>query len=305
MNNNCLVVGFGSIGARHARILTDLGFVVHVVSNRKIQGFAHHSDIPAALGSAAFDYAVICQPTSFHYQAALELKKNNFQGRLLIEKPLFEKGDYPSLFPLAPYVGYNLRFHPIIKKIVELIQGVPLYSMHVYCGQYLPQWREGRDYRETYSSSIKHGGGVLRDLSHELDYICHLTGKWEEIAAWGGKVSDLEIDSEDLFGFLIKTEKCPLISLQINYLDLRAGRQIVLNGEGLSLKADLVSGLIEFNNEVIEYSVARDQTYIDQHKDILSDGPEFACTYEQGLDILELIEASQRAAEKKIWITKV
>jgi predicted dehydrogenase len=305
MKKNCLVIGLGSIGVRHARVLKNLEFQVYVVSKRDVRGYKIFKDIKQAFKFSRYHYAVICRPTSEHYKTALELRKYGFDGCLLIEKPLFEKQGHPSLNPMNIFVGYNLRFHPLLKKMYRIIQGVRLYSMHVYCGQYLPQWREGRDYRTTCSASRQSGGGVLRDLSHELDYICWLTGRWQNVAAKGGRVSNLEIDSDDVFCLLFKTEKCPVVSLQINYLDLNGKREIILNGEGLSLKADLITGVLEINGVKSTYDVEKDATYMDQHKDILFNGSKFACTYDEGLEVLGLIDSAQKASEEKVWIKRM
>ncbi|MBU2632060.1 MAG: gfo/Idh/MocA family oxidoreductase, partial [Proteobacteria bacterium] len=214
------------------------------------------------------------------------------------------KSGYPPLKLMNIAVGYNLRFHPMLKKIHGMIQGVKLYSMHVYCGQHLVQWRENRDYRTTYSASKKSGGGVLRDLSHELDYICWLTGPWKKVAAKGGRVSDLEIDSDDVFGLLVETLRCPLVSLQINYLDLYVKREIILNGEGLSIKADLINDVLEINGNKKVFQVEKDATYRDQHKALLFHGTQVACTYDEGFEVLELIEAAEKASKEGVWIKR-
>jgi len=304
MKKNCLIIGFGSIGARHARVLADMGHTVHVVSQRKIEGYESFSQIPEAFKAIKYDYAVICLPTSDHYQAAVQLYKNGFNGLLLIEKPLFDKSGYALLPPMNVYVGYNLRFHPVLKEIDRLIQGKKLYSMQVYCGQYLPSWRKDRDYRATYSASSESGGGVLRDLSHELDYVLKLTGTWKKVAAKGGRVGSLEIDTDDLFCLLMETRNCPAICLQVNYLDLSPRREMILNGEGISLKADLIKGTLEVNGQKKVYMVEKDDTYRDQHLDILLNKGKTACSYEEGIEIVNLIEAAFKASEEEIWIKR-
>ena len=39
---------------------------------------------------------------------------------------------------------------------------------------FLPDWRKNIAYSKSYSSIKKQGGGVLLDLSHELDYATYL-----------------------------------------------------------------------------------------------------------------------------------
>ena len=51
-------------------------------------------------------------------------------------------------------------------------------STTVLCGSYLPSWRKNIIYNKSYSSDKKKGGGVLLDLSHEIDYITWILGSF-------------------------------------------------------------------------------------------------------------------------------
>ncbi len=306
-NRHAMVIGYGSIGQRHARFLHELKMDVSLVTQQKKTPFNAFIEIGSALRSKPIDYVVVCDETARHYQTLKDLERNGFVGRVLVEKPLFDRIYPRQVWPFDIFIGYNLRYHPVIRRIEELVKDIPLYSMHVYCGQYLPTWRKDRAYTSCYSSSKKKGGGVLKDLSHELDYIMLIGGQWRNISAKGGKFSNLDIDSDDLFCFLIETEKCPIISLQVNYLDLEPRRQIILNAHGLSLAADLLNGSIEWQSldggsGREDFLPNADQTYFDQHQAILNSDFNHTCSFEQGHAVLELIEAAQEASQKMIWI---
>ena len=101
--------------------------------------------------------------------------------------------------------------------------------MNVYAGQYLPHWRPNIDYRDSYSSKKSQGGGVLLDLSHEIDYLNWLLDGTEEVMAVGGKLSALEIDSDDLYQISLKTKKCDLVQVELNYIDKVLRRYIIIN----------------------------------------------------------------------------
>jgi predicted dehydrogenase len=302
---NCLIIGFGSIGQRHARILRGLGHQISVVSSQRVDQFPSFSNIHDAIYSADFEYVIISNKTNEHYQTLKSLLSTGFKNSILIEKPVFDR-QYKIFDQSTPdiFIGYNLRFHPILQDIRNLIMDKEIYSMHVYCGQYLPEWRPGRDYSQCYSALKKSGGGVLRDLSHELDYITWLTGEWKQVTAIGGKISDLVIDSDDVYCVLAETKRCPAVSLQINYLDLKAKRVIIINADGLSLQADLIGNTLTYGNEIKHYDLTRDTTYIEQHKNIINGCRDVACTFEQGMDVLHLIECIEEASMKKIWKTK-
>jgi predicted dehydrogenase len=76
-------------------------------------------------------------------------------------------------------VGYNLRFTVGIECVKRLLTDQMIGEiLHVSCivGQSLEQWRPGRDFKQTVSASRQRGGGVLRELSHEFDYLTYLLG---------------------------------------------------------------------------------------------------------------------------------
>ena len=131
-----------------------------------------------------------------------ELAAAGYAGRVLVEKPLFGRS---LSVPLNSFqslsVAYNLRFHPLIQRLQDLLVGETVISVQAYVGQYLPDWRPDTDYRYSYSAKVAEGGGALRDLSHELDYLGWLFGAWSAVTAFGGHLSLLEIDSDDLFNF--------------------------------------------------------------------------------------------------------
>ena len=54
-----------------------------------------------------------------------------------------------------------------------------LLSVNIYAGSYLPQWRKNSNYIKSYSAFKNKGGGVELDLSHEIDYVTWLFGKFK------------------------------------------------------------------------------------------------------------------------------
>jgi len=303
---NCLVIGYGSIGRRHASVLANLDYFVHVISKQDIKEYPCYKTVGEALGRKRFDYVVICNETADHYQSFQELNAHGYTGKILIEKPIFS--EMPPAFPDYSdrvFVGYNLRFHPVLQKLYDICRHNDLYSFHVYAGQYLPSWRPGTDYPKSYSASRAKGGGVLNDLSHELDYVLWLVGNWVRVSATGGKFSSLEIDSADIFSLLLETERCPVTSVQLNYLDIPPRRDIIAHLKGMSVKADLIENTLEFNGKETRYDVDRNITYLLQHEAILNGDYAALCPYREGLHALELIKAAETASERRMWIERV
>jgi predicted dehydrogenase len=291
-----LVVGYGSIGARHARILAEEGSEVQVVSR-------HAGDLPyrtartIAQGLAGDpEYVIIANRTGDHRASLDELATAGFTGRVLVEKPLFAHTASIGKLPFAScHVAYNLRFHPLVRRMQDEIADDPALSAMAYAGQYLPEWRPGSDYRESYSARAVTGGGALRDLSHELDLLIMLFGRWIAVFAAGGKQSSLEIDSDDVFALQLGHAGCPIVQLQLNYLDRPGRRFLLVNTNGRTLQYDLVKQTWQDGATEETVAVERDETYRAMHRDILGGGDR-ACTFADALEVLELIAAAERSA---------
>lgn len=299
-----LVIGYGSIGERHARLLQNLNIDTGVVSERAVRFPTAYSDISKALELFNPEYIIIANKTSRHFDVLNELLNQRWKGKVLVEKPLFHRSYKSNSSNIGNdiYVGYNLRFHPILQRLKQDIENEKVISVMAYTGQYLPTWRPARDYKLSYSSNIEEGGGVLRDLSHELDYLTWIFGKWTRLCSIGGHYSSLEITGEDSFGVTMETSKCPLIQLQINYLDRLGRRELIVVTDEHTYKADLVNGKYHYDDQSFDMRVDRDFTYIEQHKAVLNDSHTYLCSYEEGVEVLRLIEAIEASSLIKGWV---
>lgn len=302
---NCIIVGYGSIGQRHARVLKQLGCEVAVVSQRKIDFPKSYISLPMAVEKENPDYIIIANQTSLHYMTLSQIANQGFSGIVLIEKPLFHMNYHmPTNHFQKVYVAYNLRFHPIIQKIFSIVNNEKTLYAQIYVGQYLPNWRPNRDYRMNYSAKKNEGGGVLLDLSHELDYIRWFFGDWIRLTAVGGKYSALEIDSDDIFSLMLTMEKCPTVQMHVNYLDLIGRREITIITENYSIKADLMKQTLQINDDFSHFEQGLDDTYYLQHKAILDGDDHVLCSIDEGYAILEMIEAAEQAAKQGVWVEK-
>lgn len=292
-----IVIGYGSIGQRHSLILSELGTTVAVVSQQQRScSLPVYQTIPNALKAMPdTDYVIIANRTHNHYDTLCELRGHGYEGTILIEKPLFHK-PLRFLIPVQKqnhnlkqpsvlhnvYVAYNLRFHPVLLRLRQLLNEETILSAQVYAGQYLPDWRSV-DYRNSYSAKSAEGGGVLRDLSHELDYVLWLLGAWTRIAAIGGHHSHLELDSDDMYALLMSSSRCPMISIQINYLDRIRQRKIIINTDAHTYIADLVQHTLQVDHLVETFTCDPDLTYRSQHQAIIQGDRTQLCTYEEAL----------------------
>lgn len=168
-----------------------------------IDGFVFHVDDALALRP---DCVLVTGPASQHVAASLPFAERGIP--LFIEKPLSDSLDEADKLLAAcarggapPVVGYNLRFSRALQAVKRtLTDGVigRVIAVRAEVGQYLPDWRPGSDYSRGVSARSELGGGVLLELSHELDYVRWLVGEVSSVCARVGRLSDLEIDVEDV-----------------------------------------------------------------------------------------------------------
>lgn len=211
-----LIVGLGSIGRRHLanlRIMDQNASIIVWDQESRLpecreflspedQFVSRLENVLAARPEAA----LITSPSPFHVSAGLELAK---QGtHLFIEKPLSNNLDgVDDLIDrcrkrgLALLVGYNFRFYQPLRVVSQALQDGRIgrvLSIRAEVGQYLPDWRPAGDYRQGVSAKTELGGGALLELSHELDYVRWLVGEIQSVSSQIGRLSDLDIDVEDM-----------------------------------------------------------------------------------------------------------
>ncbi len=296
MSVSALVIGYGSIGQRHVKILNSLDLVsnVNILTSQKNLPF----DSIESLDEIRLlnpDYIVISTPTAKHIEQLSYIEKNFQEKKVLVEKPLFEKSY--SFLPKknSVWVAYCFRFHPIIELIKNKIKGRKIWNINVFCGSFLPNWRPNRDYKDSYSASKKLGGGVLLDLSHELDYLLWLLGSLNLDYTVSDKISNLEIETDDILVLNGHTDRNTLVQLQLNYFTMIPRREIIIDGDGLSIQADIISGkaiIIDHNKEK-KYDFSKlnyDDMYIKQHEAIIYNNYENLCSYNEGSDIMKVID---------------
>jgi predicted dehydrogenase len=305
MRPTALVVGMGAIGRRHARLLDNLDLDVAVVSRHAADAARRYPSLDAALRREHPSYVVVANETAAHLPTLTLLAEGDYAGTVLVEKPLFDR---PAPLPrhrfAGFYVGYNLRFHPVLREVARLLVDDPAISAQVYVGQYLPDWRPDRDYRETSSASRAAGGGALRDLSHELDYMSWLFGPCRRVTALGGRFSPLAIDSDDVQALLLSFARCPVATAQLNYLDRPGGRTITINTASRTIRADLRRGILQIDAEAErQFPIGRDETYLAQHREALGgDNRDTLCTAAEGAAVLDLVAAAEQAGAAGRWV---
>lgn len=293
---NCAIIGFGSIGKRHFKILQENKKIKNIfILSNNFNGTNKIKNLKE-LSKYDIDYFVIANETFKHYQIFKFIEKYFSNKIVLIEKPLFEKNYiYKKKLFNKYYVGYNLRFHPIILKIKNLIKNKKIFNIDIKCNSFLPDWRPSRSYKDTYSSSKKKGGGVLLDLSHELDYLFFLFGKFKNLISVIKKISNLKIDCEDFAIINGKTEFGTNFLINLNIFSKFLVRELIINGTNLNIKADLINNELNYyikNRKITKlYNKNRDYTYKAMHSSLINKNFKNHCKFDEAQFILKRIDS--------------
>jgi predicted dehydrogenase len=301
-----LVIGQGSIGSRHGDVLRDLGLTVATVSRRS--GHGQFASISDAIGAAAFDAVAVATETSRHAAELAELHRLGYAGLVLVEKPVCAQSDELEILPATDqvFVGYNLRFHPVVRALRDALtqDHSPIVAAQFCVGQSLRSWRPGRDQATVYSAFRKTGGGILRDLSHELDLATWLFGMLEQVSAIGGRYGAQTVDSDDAWSILASSASCPQISIAMNGIDQVARRSIAVTSLDQTYQADLIGGILSIGASSTAVATDRDESYRRMWQALLGDDAARAdlCTLRQGADIVRLIGAIEQASERRCWV---
>lgn len=259
MKKKVLIIGFGSIGKKHATILKNFRIVsdVYVLSRRNSKIFKNIKKL-SQIKKINPDYIIICSRTSDHFKHLNYIERNFSKKVILIEKPLFNKYHKFGILKNKVFIGYNLRQHPVLKFIKNFILNKKIFSINIICNSYLPNWRKNINYKNSYSSNRRLGGGVLLDLSHEIDYLEWIFKKIKKLDfVKMRKLSNLKINVEDHVLIAGQTELSNFI-IDLNYYSLYPRRQIFIDGHNFSLKGDLINNFIEIylknkNKKIINF----------------------------------------------------
>lgn len=103
-------------------------------------------------------------------------------------------------------------------------------EVNVYCRSDLRTWRNGIDFRKSYSVRKDLGGGVHLDLIHELDYVYWFFGKPEALHRRMTSKSSLQIDSIDYANYSLAYSNFS-VNIILNYFRTAPKRQIEIVSE--------------------------------------------------------------------------
>jgi predicted dehydrogenase len=315
-----LIVGYGSIGSRHLGLARDL-FPHADIRLLRREG---QPNVPSRANgvfsslAGAIEFkptiAVIATPAPFHVATASALASTGCH--LLIEKPLADTWSAATYLAelnkssdQVILLGYNLRFLASLQRFRRYYQECLIgqaFSIRCEIGEYLPNWRPGHDYRKSVSANRELGGGVLLELSHEIDYLRWIFGDVNWVRAMLTKQSGLEVDVEDtahlIMGFSGQSGRL-VATLNLDFVRHDLTRQCTVIGELGTLRWDAITGKVELFpargkvwEVLFEQSPERNQSYFAEWHHLVAciNGLETpSVTVDDGLKVLSVVEAAR------------
>lgn len=194
--------------------------------------------------------AIVCSVSSAHARD-LSLLMPGVQA-LYMEKPLvIDRVGLAAVRALLDagwnkptVVGCNLRYLGAVRKLKQALDdgvaGRPARAS-LQVGQWLPDWRPGRDYREAYAAKRAQGGGVIFDLVHELDSARFLFGEIAHGQAAAGNSGALDIDSDDAATIALMMQGGLPVQVSLDYVSRKPVREYLVVGELATLRVDIIA----------------------------------------------------------------
>ena len=317
------VVGLGSIAQRHCKNLK------HCLPNVEIFGVSSSGRTLSTTEGGDFQilpsltsllekkpaFVIIASPSSYHLQHSEVFTRAGIP--VLVEKPLtaslhdavkFCELEKHCSVPIG--LGYCLRFLPELIEIRKFMNSGILGKVLLVessVGQYLPDWRNERDYRESVSARVELGGGVLLELSHELDYLRYLLGPLNFTHGVLRKADLLEIEVESVADLNLVSEQGVLCTVHMDFLQKIPRRSCIITGVDGRLEWNLLTSQVDWisteERKTIYYNETLDPNdkYLDMLKNLVAtiEGEDNrGATLQDGVATIKLI---QQIKEKSIW----
>jgi predicted dehydrogenase len=255
-----LIAGLGSAGRRHLRNLLALGEkdIVLLRSQQatlpeeELPELPVESDLTQALQGHHPDAVIVANPTALHLDVATPAAEAGCS--ILLEKPISGSLDRVDMLDAALkrgggrlLVGFQFRFHPSFERARELIRSGQIgevLTAHAYMGEYLPDWHPWEDYRRGYAARAALGGGVIRTLTHPLDYLRYLVGEVAGLWSFNGRISPLELDVEDTAEIGLRFVNGAIGGVHLNYFQRPPAHWLEVAGTDGTLRWDNADGAL-------------------------------------------------------------
>ena len=306
----------GSIGKRHLKNLRK--FPIEIITFSKHKNSKNKFNSFESCLKDKLDFGLVTNITNMHVSTSIKLAKSNLH--IFIEKPLSNSlSNLKNLEMLVnkknliTQIGCNLRFHPCLIKIKNLlldeILGKVIFVQAEH-GSYFPDWHTYEDYTKSYAGRKELGGGVVLTSIHEIDYLYWLFGDIVEVSSQSGKFSDLKINAEDYSATILKFKNGIVGELHLDYFQRPYSRKCKIVGTKGMLIWDYEKNSIKlFDNKQNKWKIIMklnkfniNSTYVDEMTHFIScikQNKQTINPLSDGIKTLEISLAILKSSQKK------
>jgi predicted dehydrogenase len=255
-----LVAGLGSIGQRHARLLSErMDVELHICDtiekhrmdtvsalvNPDVSGYSHFSNALLAKPDIVF----ICLPNQWHVPIGLQAIESG--ADVFVEKPISDSIEEAQKLVAAAesngrflQVGYMLRLDEGLCKMKNIVDtdGIGnLVGGRAMIGTYVTLLNAKSPERE------KNPNSLIVDYTHELDFIRWFFGEVDEIKAMGTCIGDLKLKAvPNIFQMILKMKSSALVQVHMDYIQFPQRRIFEIYGDRGTLSYDFMTGEIRY-----------------------------------------------------------
>ena len=286
-----VLIGYGSIGARHYTNLKKLGCDVVAVADPRfvyenvdtlfddVDGTSWYSNVDACLKQHAEDrIVVIASPTQYHEK---QFAKSRFYGAkaVFIEKPLYYK--YPDVWyaKTPATVGHNYRFHPVIKRLKNTIAFDPTATLIMMAYDDVVNWP---NYSRDSWLCGEYGGTLLTSASHSIDTALYLMGPVDSV--WCKLYYNKKLAESDTG-----------VDLRLAHSS-GASTNITIRWEGPKVSTLAYVGKKHIGTfNLLAYNHDMHLEMMKSFLDYMDGKPSEVCKLEEGLEVMKIIDAARKS----------
>ncbi len=320
-----VVVGCGSIGRRHARLLSDRSDVALEICDIDADNLDRvvseagqvttHSDFEAMLETRP-DAVLIATPTGHH--AAQTMAALASGAHVLCEKPMTDSLESARRVLAAARrsdrllgIGFTLHFHPAMRRIREAIDSDRLgriLHVHWHVGSYITLMNSTSRYQARLE------GALALDYAHQPDLIQWWLGdRPTAVFAAGVQGGDLELQSNpNVMALTIEYEASTVATIHLNYVQHPDRCSCEVVGDRGWISFDFHSGCFIQGDRAteartqIEILPERDALYLAEHQcflDAVSGAAAAESPPEEAIISMAVIEAALASWKKRQRVT--
>ncbi len=284
-----LVIGLGSMGKRRVRNLQALEYANiygydlrkdRCIETNKKYSIEVYQDFKKAILEINPDVFIISTPPDLHMEYAYYAYENNIS--CFIEASVVDAEKILKLSQLMTDKNFlivpscTMNYLPFVIKVKELIESNKIgttLNINYQVGQYLPDWHPWEDIKDFYVSKRETGAG-REIVPFELTWLNNLFGNPETLACIKTKLTDMDIDIDDIYHFVLRYPNNLLANITVEVVSRpRATRELRILGSNGEIAYSQDTNILKYMNtdmddwEIIKFdleNVEKDYIYSEE-----------------------------------------